>query len=202
MGWNHRGSRLGAWVLSVSLHSCGTFQGEVASLVWYLRAGDRNGRVRMAAGALFPPLHMPGSKSSRLPPICLPRVEYFRFTTPSVEGHKPRQHSSAWGPSAAQGREVARSSWCQACDFPARSQAKQTSRSDGWGLQPGHLHLFLQLVVWQSHDSWSFLSVSCVVSLIWFKTVSWLGSEQPGLFYFTLYISLFWHLLTLPLPGL
>ena len=50
----------------------------------------RKERPHKDAGPLFISLRMPGSEPSRLIPICLSPVEYFRFTVPSVEEHRPR----------------------------------------------------------------------------------------------------------------
>lgn len=67
--------------------------------------------------------HMPGSKPSWLVPTCLSPLEYFRYALPSVEEPGTSLHGSAWVPSAAQGREVALSCWCQALIFPALQQS-------------------------------------------------------------------------------
>lgn len=95
MGWNYRSTAL---VFGFLLPGENCVYGPIQLLG--VPVGDdfrsvifksrRKERLHTDAGPLFIPLRMPGFKPSRLIPICLSPVEYFRFTVPSVEEHRPR----------------------------------------------------------------------------------------------------------------
>lgn len=105
--------------------------------------------LRKDAGLLFIPLRMPGSEPSRLIPICLPPVEYFRFTVPSVEEHRPRTSRFILQPFCRPRR-----GGCPGAQrlVPGLRLPCLRQGSDGLGPQPGPLLLFLHLDWWHRRD--------------------------------------------------
>lgn len=135
----------------MNLFSCWEFQWEMTSEVWYLRAGGRNGPIRMLGLYLFRSVCQAPSLLGWFPFVFLLwnisdlQCHLLRSTGPGC-------HGSACSPSAAQGGEAApeHSGWCQARDFPACARL-----SDRLGPQPGPLLLFLHLDWWCGRDFWS-----------------------------------------------
>lgn len=161
VAWNPRGNLLGSRFPSAQRALClgtesaaGVPGGDgFRSVIFKSR---RKPQLHKDAGPLSTPLRMPGSEPSRLIPICLPPVEEFRFTVPSVEEHRPRTSRFSLQPFCRprRGGSLGAQRWCQACDFPARARL-----SDGLGPQPGPLLLVLHLDGWHGRDFWSSLCV-------------------------------------------
>lgn len=123
----------------------------MTSQVWYLRAGGRNGPIRMLGLYLFHSVCQAPSLLGWFPFV------FLLWNISDLQCHLlrstgPGRHGSACSPSAAQGGEAApeHGGWCQARDFPACARL-----SDGLGPQLGPLLLFLHLDWWCKRDFWS-----------------------------------------------